>query len=344
MAYITFLFGAGASADKLPVVQAIPHVMEKTIDFIQQEKFKLSNSDNFENRLIQGEPKSKQYYLELLISELKWLKKMSMTHASIDTYAKKLSITGSFGELRRLKIAASAFFAINQVRTEWSEKRIDPRYDSFFASIMDSEMGLPENLNVVSWNYDFQFEMAYMEYSNQYKDIDTAGMGLNVKSKFMGKRRTVGFSIMKLNGSASFHSPDGQSRHHFVDTFDLTLNEDFLNKLVEQYAIFSTNTELIPSLSFAWENDTHSLNPIVQYSARELRQTEILVIIGYSFPFFNRNVDKQILGGMHQLKKIYYQDLNADKLQSRLSAILNVSHIEVVPYKEVGQFFIPYEF
>jgi len=69
-----------------------------------------------------------------------------------------------------------------------------------------------------------------------------------------------------------------------------------------------------------------------------------LVIIGYSFPFFNREVDRTLFDSMINLKKIYYQDINAIKLIDRLQAVQQrINAKQIIPITETGQFFLPYE-
>jgi hypothetical protein len=41
------------------------------------------------------------------------------------------------------------------------------------------------------------------------------------------------------------------------------------------------------------------------------QDTEQVVVIGYSFPFFNRQTDREIFGSMANLTKIYVQDMMA---------------------------------
>jgi hypothetical protein len=47
---------------------------------------------------------------------------------------------------------------------------IDYRYDVFYATLLeafaDEKLMLPSNVNILSWNYDNQFELAFKEYEN----------------------------------------------------------------------------------------------------------------------------------------------------------------------------------
>ena len=47
---------------------------------------------------------------------------------------------------------------------------------------------------------------------------------------------------------------------------------------------------------------------------------------------------------MINLKKIYYQDINAVKLIDRLQAVQQrIDAKQIIPISETGQFFLPYE-
>ncbi|PSR03910.1 MAG: hypothetical protein BRD50_04955 [Bacteroidetes bacterium SW_11_45_7] len=65
-----------------------------------------------------------------------------------------------------------------------------------------------------------------------------------------------------------------------------------------------------------------------------VRNNEILILIGYSFPFFNRKVDREIFNELKSsgvFKKIYFQDLNNSgeflRSQFDLSKDIKIEHI-----------------
>jgi len=69
-----------------------------------------------------------------------------------------------------------------------------------------------------------------------------------------------------------------------------------------------------------------------------------LVIIGYSFPFFNREIDREIMGEINfeKLKKIYFQDPFRDG--EFLRGQFNIpDNVEIKNIKEPDQFHIPFE-
>lgn len=96
-------------------------------------------------------------------------------------------------------------------------------------------------------------------------------------------------------------------------------------------------------LSFAWEYSDNSEN--MKKSLQETtKDTEQVVVIGYSFPFFNRETDRAIFNGMPNLKKVYVQDINPNAVLQSMKAILPVDRkIEVVQITDCGQFYLPSE-
>jgi D-ribose pyranose/furanose isomerase RbsD len=102
---------------------------------------------------------------------------------------------------------------------------------------------------------------------------------------------------------------------------------------------------------FSWENNIDHQQAI-DSAISKLGNTEILVIIGYSFPFFNREIDLKIFNGLRNLKKVYYQvkDANKEILVERFgfnNVRFNPSSINAIQTKEISfydQFHIPEEF
>ena len=65
-------------------------------------------------------------------------------------------------------------------------------------------------------------------------------------------------------------------------------------------------TVTIQGLSFGWEcNDSEwSIIPNVKEDSAD---TDILIVVGYSFLYFNRETDREIILSMKQLRKVYFQ-------------------------------------
>jgi len=272
---ITYLLGAGASYNSIPIVK----------DFKSRMEFHISSFENNSE-------------LESYVEDLKWLHDESFNFSTIDTYAKYLYLNRQNDleeKYSRLKNALSLFFIIEQTyqfdfnRLENSfPDNLDKRYLSFLVSIFNSK-NWPNDIKILSWNYDFQFELAC-----QIIDTDLA----NYWPKYNGEELSIEHNIIHLNGVA----------HLFED-----LKIDKRKEIKEIEKIWRVHNNKIQlsnkAIKFAWESNIN-LDKISSF----LIDTDILVIIGYSFPFFNRKTDNAIFEYFKKpkgkLKKIYFQNLN----------------------------------
>lgn len=338
---VTYLFGAGASRNSIPILNEL-------IGSMQREKNDLK--DNFapkaEYITIGGNEYDAKGLFKQFIEDFEWVIRDGAMHQSIDTFAKKLFIQGEFGELKKLKTIISIYFLIVQSRS-----RVDIRYDSFFASILANNPSLfPPNLRILTWNYDYQFEKSYAEYYRDYR-IEACQTKLNVYSKNSRAPHfnSDQFGIVKLNGTASLILDENKGYPISIIT---TVNHEYDSKLVEtllrNYALMhhvgSTKNKLSSTISFAWEDYDRGMVAISNAIAAT-KDTEILVVIGYSFPFFNRLVDRDIIRAMKGLKKVYFQAPDAEDLKERFLAIRDdIGDKDLLLRKDVMQFVFPNEF
>lgn len=337
MKNITYLFGAGASYGTIPVVNQIEDRISDQIKYLLTFKDKLSTS----RIMVQTIEVSPNHYiggLEEIIKELKWIQIACKNHASIDTYAKKLYlIPNKEEELKRLKRILSFFFAIEQIRN-----KPNSRYDTFYASILNQKIDeFPKNIRVLSWNYDNQFEIAYSEYSGG-KEIKYNRDRINLFTH--SSYKTIiksGFKILKLNGSADFVYPDREDKHQFIDdNSDLTIQK--LQHIIGMFYFTIKYPIMKPELSFAWEekNRTDYMDAVIN----EIKDTNVVVVIGYSFPYFNRAIDRKIFNSMVKLEKVYFQSDKPEIPYSRFSSVRNdLPPDKLIQFSEAEQFLIPDE-
>ncbi|MCX6558300.1 MAG: hypothetical protein NTW95_12860, partial [Candidatus Aminicenantes bacterium] len=268
-----------------------------------------------------------------IISDLKWLLEKVKKHASIDTLAKKLSITESNQELKKLKMLLIMFFAYEQI------KNVDERYDSFIAAIINERKEISNSIRILSWNYDYQFEKAFSEYLQIDKlaiiqEILNIAPSKNIKNP--RKLTDDIFEIVKLNGTTAV-----MERENTMEVKNIF--EDFSDQsptnLKAKFEQFYGNPKIYPLVNFAWESN-HNQDYLAK--AEEIAKlTSVLVVIGYSFPFFNREIDRKIIRSMTNINKIYIQDINPENIINRLSSIIESKNI--IPIKDVEQFYLPSE-
>lgn len=335
---ITYLFGAGASRQALPIVKEIPQRVKDIIELLKSESYKLSDIEEYKDLKLN---KSKAEIQKVLINDLEWLLVNSENHASIDTYAKKIFIKGQDKELVRLKAAFSVYLIIEQLL-----KNADKRYDSFYASLLnDNYYDFPSNLRILSWNYDSQFEKSFSEYTDQ-NDIQTNQSLLNVVTKYShDKPKNSKFCLLKLNGTTNLLQDRGWRQYNYINKYEDHLSLEQLDTIIRNFAALRlANIRLFSGLSFAWERYGDPDKDIVLYAKNETQDTEVLVIIGYSFPYFNREIDREIIGNMSRLNKIYFQAPDADIIKERFLSIRNdMSNENLLSRYDVGQFLLPNE-
>ena len=341
MSKTIYYLGAGASFGKrdtnggilegIPVVSEIPSRFDVFSDFISKAKVpqgRINFWDLFRANSYDVE-QSKQRMLEDIDSLITGV----LEHATIDTYARKLYLTQNHRDFEKLKDVLCTFFLWEQV-----EHRPDNRYDTFLANVLEMpNLNLPHDISIMSWNYDSQIEHAYRSYGN--------GRGIIVYEKNTeGKwpELTDFGRVVKLNGRASFVD---QPLIHSI------LNDNRLSLALQLIIIYShvhVDTQEIGfqfknHLSFAWE-DAYYKDKWLSTIKSTIEDTEQVVVIGYSFPFFNRELDRFVFRNMPKLKKVYVQDKNTTSVIQAMNAVLpkNLS-ISTIPINDYGQFFLPEE-
>lgn len=307
MSKVAYLLGAGASFGCVPIVKGMATELEQLEGTLR----------GYRHEIVQSGPVEKMMELEDVMGILSNLRHVCENHSSIDTYAKKLYLTDKV-LFRQLKLDLCLFFSIIQ-----AIKPPDKRYDNFFSSLLDRYGNLPDSVKVISWNYDMQLELSYsdfcndslLEYSSERLNLISAQHESNHNSA------QVEFSVLKLNGTA--RSRMRNSNYSYL------LEKKSDDKLISVMHIVGQYNKIIKGiygcdLQFAWENEG-DLSFLEKYS-NELKDIETLVVIGYSFPYFNRKIDRKIIELLVNLKKIYIQDLNPQGIKESL--------VEILPFRE----------
>ncbi|MBQ0088225.1 MAG: hypothetical protein KBT27_02695 [Prevotellaceae bacterium] len=254
-------------------------------------------------------------------------------HATIDTYAKKLTLIRDFVQLKTIKNVLCAFFVWIQLTS-----KLDQRYDTFLANILQMyNLYIPKDISILSWNYDSQFEIAYRYYSK------------NGRLPIYDKNITKDFSklsengrIFKLNGSANFGD---FTAVNFIN--DDTNLEPILQVILYYGNLVADTSSLgyqfASKLSFAWEPSSQDENMMNAINSTTV-DTETVVIIGYSFPFCNREIDRRIFASMQNLKTIYIQDPNPESVGQSLRAVVpDYFKGEILQETDCTQFLMPKE-
>lgn len=340
MSKVVYLMGAGASfgtrkngtiLSGIPIVSEIPSELRHWANEITATEWGTHASYNPTDR-------KEMFNVDLneaqtkLSNDLKWLANECENHSTIDTYAKKLFLTDDIYNYRRLKRALAAFLLIEQVA-----HRADMRYDAFLANILNRKKEIPDDITIVTWNYDSQFEIALSGFDVRFTNMGNSPICLPVYSDKDHKDK---YKIFKINGSATFS--DDRPLSSFCKATEQNLSEKELKREILWY--YGHNT-LKPDLSFAWDKEYSS--SIYEILGEKVRTAATLVVIGYTFPYFNRETDRKFLSMMLNLRRIIIQDPNAESIVSNVEAVFHdhrlSNNIEIKIEKHTDSFLIPRE-
>lgn len=354
MANVTYYIGAGASAGKrdkqgeiiegLPCVNEVTKRLGRYVNRIAMAAFHEGERDWNTPYPGLGNRAEWEAAKQRLVSNLRKLHTACERNATIDTYAKKLVLQEKKAELEHLERLLSFYFILEQVMCQ-----PDRRYDTFLANILQNRRQFPSNIKVLSWNYDSQFEIAYDEYDSEHV--------LNIGSKQSTKYQK--FDILKINGSASFRGAESIQKYRSIIRPSIEKRdeanqsggiyndpiEDILPDLVYLYQMYvgeiNPTVENNTNLSFAFDYNKPS-DILFQRAKEIISNTEVLVVIGYTFPFFNREIDREILDILYPDADIYIQDYNPERIrQSFLAVCPNIDSSNIHLLNEVDQFFLP---
>lgn len=224
MANVTYLLGAGASANCLPTYVNFFERFRRFGDIFKE-------TNQFYNSL---EKTQKNDVLNIRRIIDKILEEFQF-HNTPDTIAKKYFHSNLHSpELTELKEVLILFFLHQQIlKQKENEKNIgelefrqplDKRYDAFLASLLKPIKGKIEpyeQFKILTWNYDLQFEIAYSRYLGQnipycQKQLQSYPSILSDGDQNIDLNK---FSIVHLNGVAYARGNSSTGHKDFLGSF-----------------------------------------------------------------------------------------------------------------------------
>lgn len=307
--HITYLFGAGASYHAMPVQNELADDMYKVFTVLGRErsggqcvpggKGPFGNRERFQLRADYG-----LAHVVNRIDRYIEIAEKAKDYPSVDTLAKEYALRNRNMLLSRLKEAVEYYFYLRTFQPELFNsasgitrplRNHDPRYIGFVTSLLSREdleakRLVPADVSILSYNYDLELEWAIA----QPKEDILEGF---IKPKVQNK------GIIHLNGRANVYNMDPSPKG--LSWWDEISNDISANAPTE--------------ISYAWERSFETTEQLQQI----IDKTTHLVVIGYSFPVFNREIDRQILANT-KLDKIYIQDLPSalPGIENRVKSLL----------------------
>lgn len=324
MGKVMYLFGAGASAGAIPVVNGMAKEISEDI-----KKF-----DGFisNQAVVEGFNFSKERQMVLEI--LSRLRLACENYYSIDTYAKKLFLTDT-EDFWQLKRDISFYFTLRQIF-----QKPDKRYDNFWASVLEAKDILPNNIKILSWNYDYQFELTYLNMSSR-ATLKSARAALNILYPSDSNIVSDGFALMKLNGSATRVSLGTNEVDYLCESALPHTKSVNLKQLLDNFELLQNSSANKSDLKFAWETSLERID-----FSKFVEDYRVLAVIGYSFPYFNRKVDRLIIDSLikqGKLEHLYIQDSNPEIILERMNQIRSGFYAKHTLVRDLQQFVFPIE-
>ena len=331
-----YIFGAGASAGGSISDNNLPLMKDLNGRFSSIFQRVKNTFDAYKKQVVSNANSGQDHRPEIF-RVLEELAKKAEEHETIDTYARKLYIQHNQGELFKLKCALSVYFIFDQIVCN-----LDKRYDTFFVTLAEPDITnrvvLPDNIEFISWNYDSQVELTLARLlGDAHLDHITNALKI-IPWPISGK----GPRLIKLNGSANVFRFADQlqflSEYYFAPQ-----NETLATRIAELYIELLENRQKgsLPMLNFAWEMEKQESIDSLVAAKDVMAQSKNIVVIGYSFPIFNRSVDRELLDQLQMNTTIYVQGPNPQTEINRIAPFIEGKHINLVPIADTKQFYIP---
>jgi hypothetical protein len=357
MTKITYLLGAGASYYSCPIWKEQAKAMQtigdkelyKTLT-PQEKKVSFYFTDTEElNRLTSNK--------QIILWYISFFGKRGEKFNTIDTYARKLYLQKEFSLLNLLKMSVSVFFDLweNFYNEQFAQnsplkkgehpnenvlyEKIDSRYISLLSVFLENTsegIKLNNDISFITWNYDLQLEGAYKMFIEKDREISFEEVD---RSFPFIENLTNNNNVFHLNGHRGFY----KTKDSILLLRDFENYNDYWNRIDHLYdSVKRGAVTFINQIKYAWE---HESNPVWYKKVEEIfNDTEVLIIIGYSFPLFNRRIDLKLFSNLdcNKLKEIVYQDPKGN--EELINSILkNPKYFKnsIKVLKNSEQFYIP---
>ncbi len=344
MKELTYILGAGASYQSMPVVKTFAERFTDFQDYLTVliEEIKLKDTSNKTDAII------------------RWGKELEIgirTHQSFDTFFKKKFHLGKTTEIVNYKKIINLYFLwehLHEIKIDSHEDlkgisfvkttQIDKRYDALIASLLKPKAGKTElfcKVNFLSWNYDLNLLSSIKQYFNPLETYSELLQELQDKSRAEWLINDI-LSVVNMNGHFYSHLFDQKKDLEELD------KELLLKEAVQAWArnLLELQTDAT-RIRFAWEGMSENPNnnlKHVELAVQKIKRSDAIVIIGYTFPLYNRLIDLQYIN-LPSLRKgvVYIQDPDANIITTRVREEFSLidTYVTIKPITDCNSFYVP---
>src|SRR5688572_6902435 len=224
----------------------------------------------------------------------------------------------------------------------YKESLFDKRYDALIAGLLKPISGKPETLckiNFISWNYDINLLHSIKNFF--YPKLNYADFLQKTQQNHFLFSIDDRINIINVNGY--FYSA---GLDKISDLSNANIDNIIDEKIYNGYHEDKSSDEDAGRIRFAWE-----LNDLAEQNLKDLliskiRLTENLIIVGYTFPVYNRFIDFGYLNQEDLLNKnIFIQDPKAEALSQTLLDIYRIKKenqkSKIQAFSNCDSFYLP---
>jgi len=342
---ITYILGAGASYYSFPVVKTFADRMNYFFKVIDGQS-------TMHHKEVANE-------LHAFISEIR-------VHQSFDTYFKKLFHLGKDNDILRAKKVLNYYFLLEQLEfpstapiyfkysdingndidyplneNSFNKKDlVDSRYDALIAGLLKPIKGEAKfftKINFITWNYDLNLLASIKNFLAPDRKINEFISDCTINENENIWKIADDLQIINMNGY--FFSDFFKDLKNF-NTEDIIAIRNLLHEMKYFFALEKNIlTEDAKKIKFGWE-DIHSKNSLIENAVSSIKNSKSVVIIGYTFPSYNRYLDaKYFTGTTLAGKEVFIQDPNADEIVSFLNSEFDIE--QPFTSKSINKKFLP---
>ena len=334
---LTYILGAGASFQSIPIVTTFPQRFSSFIESVNN--FANQNTENY----------TYQKSLRNLAVVGGVLLKEFQNHQSFDTFFKKLYHTQDEKKIKLYKKILNLYFIWEHTKPGdnvtvldknnfTKQANVDKRYDALIAGLLQPIKGDKKlfcKTNFITWNYDLNLLSSIKNYF--FPEITFAEMLANIRKDETVWKINDQLSILNMNGI--FYSSVFDNVQKLPQTNSETL---FESKLSEDYLEDKMDDRDAESIRFAWELE--NIIDVTSAAQQMIKFSKNIVVIGYTFPLYNRLVDFEYLfpDNVNQ-KRLFIQDPNAIELKEDFIEFFSLEGIRhsITPKTSCNHFFVP---
>lgn len=385
MSKVIYLLGAGASYNSVPIIARSNNRLpfgDYYNTTLQDAHASILNyfDDKVNNQTINKNINSLN---ELIVKYIN----TPTEYNTPDTFAKALSFKYDYNDVvhKEYKLILSIFFTyFSHYKRQFFNDKFDftdKRYLGWLSYLLEkteNKLEINKNVSILSWNYDNEIEKTILNYLSSHspenkfdpKDFSMVNFRYDYRiftpllsqcNAIFADFTTIkeSPSLIKLNGSSSLFYKRDSNEFNYYD-FDIYNNSFDESKIESRFESLFDNV-LIPffdkqtghsmhqDLSFGWEQRLKG--NILNLAKKTAGEGNVLIVFGYSFPAYNREIDKAIINSFIKdggKKKIHIQTApeNFDSIKQKIKGMIeaeNQDNISFINQKDLTEIYIPLE-